>query len=151
MLRDEARVVFAQRLITRAADAGGEDHIAISAEEFAQLRNAGDLLLHWQAHGLDYGLSGKLAVALKSGLCVVANPLPGTRLLAGDPPAALIVDSIPALTALVTRLVNDRDEVDRLGAAARARFVERFSMGTVSTATDEVYATVLARRRRVDG
>ena len=51
------QVHFMQRIITRAADAGGESHRAVTAEEFAALRQAGDLLFDWQAHGLEYGIS----------------------------------------------------------------------------------------------
>ena len=51
------RVHFMQRIITRAADAGGESHRAVTPEAFAALREAGKLLFDWQAHGLEYGIS----------------------------------------------------------------------------------------------
>ena len=72
-MRGAPRIVFARRLITRPAKAGGEDHIAMSPAEFAARRDAGNLLLHWRAHGLDYGLPGDLASALDAGRSVVAN------------------------------------------------------------------------------
>jgi ribose 1,5-bisphosphokinase len=72
-LRDEPRIIFARRLITRAAEAGGEDHIAVSPADFARRRDAGELILHWGAHGFDYGLPGELASALEAGRSVVAN------------------------------------------------------------------------------
>jgi ribose 1,5-bisphosphokinase len=72
-LRDEPSVVFARRLITRPAEAGGEDHIAISPADFAQRCDTGELMLHWSAHGLDYGLPGELATALEAGRSVVGN------------------------------------------------------------------------------
>ncbi|HEU0218177.1 MAG TPA: phosphonate metabolism protein/1,5-bisphosphokinase (PRPP-forming) PhnN [Stellaceae bacterium] len=72
-LRDESRVVFARRLITRPADAGGEDHIAVSPTEFAAQCDTGGLMLHWNAHGLDYGLPQTLSDRLDSGHAVVAN------------------------------------------------------------------------------
>jgi len=72
-LRGEPRVIFARRLITRPAEAGGEDHIAVSSAEFARRRDAGELMLHWNAHGLDYGLPGELGAALEAGRSVVAN------------------------------------------------------------------------------
>jgi len=72
-LRNDRRVIFARRLITRSADSGGEDHIAVSPADFAQARNAGKLMLAWSAHGLDYGLPGELAAALNEGRSVVAN------------------------------------------------------------------------------
>lgn len=51
------RVHFMQRVITRAADAGGESHRAVTSEEFMALRHAGELLFDWRAHGLEYGIS----------------------------------------------------------------------------------------------
>jgi len=72
-LRDDPRVVFARRLITRPADAGDEDHIAVSPAEFAAQRDAGGLMLHWHAHGLDYGLPQTLSDTLDKGHTVVAN------------------------------------------------------------------------------
>jgi phosphonate metabolism protein PhnN/1,5-bisphosphokinase (PRPP-forming) len=72
-LRDDPRVVFARRLITRPADAGGENHIAVSPAEFAARRDIGGLMLHWHAHGLDYGLPQTLAATLDEGKTVVAN------------------------------------------------------------------------------
>jgi ribose 1,5-bisphosphokinase len=70
--RDQ-RVVFARRLITRAAEAGGEDHVAVSPAEFARRRELGDLMLHWQAHGLEYGLPLELDSVLQEGRSVIAN------------------------------------------------------------------------------
>ena len=47
---------FVQRIITRPADAGAEDHIAATEEEFSDSRRRGDLLFDWTAHGLRYGI-----------------------------------------------------------------------------------------------
>ena len=48
-LQNSPRVVFARRMVTRAAHAGS-DHDAITSEQFAQLQAAGALAWHWQAH-----------------------------------------------------------------------------------------------------
>jgi phosphonate metabolism protein PhnN/1,5-bisphosphokinase (PRPP-forming) len=72
-LRNEPNLVFARRIITRPATAGGEDHIAVTPAEFASARDRGDLMLHWQANGYDYGLPHELGNALDAGLSVVAN------------------------------------------------------------------------------
>jgi len=72
-LHGDPRVVFARRVITRPSGAGGEDHLAVSAEGFAARRAAGGFMLHWRAHGFDYGLPACLADALAGGCSVVAN------------------------------------------------------------------------------
>lgn len=73
MLTGDKRFVFARRAITRPADAGGEDHQAVTPEEFKKRRDANGFLLHWSAHGLDYGLPIALAGELEAGRHVVAN------------------------------------------------------------------------------
>jgi phosphonate metabolism protein PhnN/1,5-bisphosphokinase (PRPP-forming) len=65
-LRQDARFHFAQRVITRPTDAGGEEHQAITEQEFA----ARDFALQWQAHGLRYGIP---ADVIDSRDVVVAN------------------------------------------------------------------------------
>jgi thymidine phosphorylase len=72
-LTGDARFLFAKRVITRAADAGGEDHEAVTPDEFARRKAAGEFLLTWSAHGLDYGLPAALSDALAQGRTVVAN------------------------------------------------------------------------------
>lgn len=65
--------VFPRRLITRSADAGGEDHEEISPEGFEKRRGNGGFLLHWNAHGLRYGIRAEHARDLEAGRHVVAN------------------------------------------------------------------------------
>lgn len=50
----QLRVV--RRVITRAPEAGGEDYQAVSEAEFSALAESGIFSLHWQAHGLHYGI-----------------------------------------------------------------------------------------------
>jgi ribose 1,5-bisphosphokinase len=47
---------FAQRTITRGLDKSNEDHAPVTEEEFERLQQAGAFALHWQAHGLHYGV-----------------------------------------------------------------------------------------------
>jgi len=72
-LSGDARFLFARRVITRAADAGGEDHEAATPDAFARRKAEGGFLLTWSAHGLDYGLPAELSDALAQGRTVVAN------------------------------------------------------------------------------
>lgn len=52
--RPDLRLV--RRVITRPADAGGEDYEGVSVPIFAARKAAGDFALDWQAHGLCYGI-----------------------------------------------------------------------------------------------
>ena len=68
-----APVVFAHRYITRRADAGGENHVALSAAEFALRRAHGLFALHWQAHGNAYGIGVEIEDWRAQGLTVVVS------------------------------------------------------------------------------
>lgn len=52
--RSDLRLV--RRVITRPAEAGGEDFEGASLPEFALRCDRGDFALWWQAHGLSYGI-----------------------------------------------------------------------------------------------
>lgn len=69
--RPEVHLV--QRVITRAADAGGEDHVAVSAAGFEAQRAAGNFAVHWDAHGLRYGIPSDAQDQLAKGHLVIAN------------------------------------------------------------------------------
>lgn len=72
-LSADAPVAFAQRTVTRAADAGGEAHEACSEAQFLQWRDAGLFALHWQANGLHYGVRHTALAPLAQGHCVFVN------------------------------------------------------------------------------
>jgi ribose 1,5-bisphosphokinase len=73
LLRPADQLVVAHRYITRPADAGGENHVALSTEEFLQRRAAGCFALHWESHGLHYGIGREVDLWLALGLRVVVN------------------------------------------------------------------------------
>ncbi|MBX9347887.1 phosphonate metabolism protein/1,5-bisphosphokinase (PRPP-forming) PhnN [Chromobacterium vaccinii] len=68
-----AGVMFSHRYITRPAGAGGENHVALSAEEFSAREASGCFALCWRRHGLAYGLGVELDLWLGQGLDVVVN------------------------------------------------------------------------------
>jgi len=68
-LADDARFRFVRRVITRPAEAGGEDHEPVSDTEFA----ARNFALSWEAHGLRYGIPADVADDIARGIVVVAN------------------------------------------------------------------------------
>ncbi len=72
-LANESQVVFAHRYITRSADAGGENHVALTQEEFDSRRRAGLMAMHWESHGHAYGLGIEVNQWLAKGITVVVN------------------------------------------------------------------------------
>lgn len=96
---------FAQRTITRGHDKSNEDHEAVDVDEFARLQAAGAFALHWQAHGLCYGVR---RTQLAQGGWVIVN---GSRDYAAQARALL-----PALVVL---------HVSAPEAALRARLAAR--------------------------
>ncbi|KAL0486896.1 guanylate kinase [Acrasis kona] len=64
--------VFIKRVITRPADAGGEEHIPATVEEFEKQKP--DFCLWWGAHGLFYGIPDKaVRDALSNNKKVIVN------------------------------------------------------------------------------
>ncbi len=70
--RDDATVVFAQRVVTRQASEA-ENNIQVSAEAFAAACATGDYAIWWEAHGLQYALPSAINDDIRTGRSVVAN------------------------------------------------------------------------------
>lgn len=72
-LADDPGVVFAHRYITRAADAGGENHVALTPAEFASRQRNRLFALAWYSHGHAYGIGIEINQWLAKGVSVVVN------------------------------------------------------------------------------
>lgn len=66
-------LVFAHRYITRPADAGGENHVALSEAEFHWRAERGLFALAWTRNGLHYGIGREVQDWLADGIDVVVN------------------------------------------------------------------------------
>lgn len=147
-LAGDANFAFARRTITRPANAGGEDHRAVTPEDFAREQTRGAFLVHWTAHGLHYGLPITLRAALDDGQHVIAN---GSR--AAIPEIAAKVENlaiieITAPKAVIEARLAARGREDAAEASARlARQVAPLPAGVerFEIANDADVATGVAR------
>ena len=115
----EPRLHWARRVITRPSSAGGEPFEGVNETEFAARLARGEFALHWQAHGLHYGVPSVELAPLAQGRDVVVN---GSRAALAEAQVAfpdLIVLHITApLDVLADRLAA-RGRETRADIAAR--------------------------------
>ena len=67
------RLHLVRRVITRPPSPGGEVHDAVTAAQFRALVAEGAFALHWEAHGLSYGIPITLRYQLGKGTDCLAN------------------------------------------------------------------------------
>ncbi|MGZ9722690.1 phosphonate metabolism protein/1,5-bisphosphokinase (PRPP-forming) PhnN [Rhizobium miluonense] len=105
-LVDNPRIRFVQRTITRPASVG-EDHNPMDVASFEQAIGQGAFALHWEAHGLQYGLPIVIDQWLAAGDVVVAN---GSRAMLHEAryryPQLTIVNITAPVDILARRLVE---------------------------------------------
>lgn len=99
-----------RRVITRPAEAGGEDHQPATVEAFHALREAGAFATWWEAHGLLYGIPVEARQRLEAGELVLAN---GSR--------SALPHFKPAFARLKVLNITARPEVLAERLAARGR------------------------------
>ena len=117
---------WARRVITRPASAGGEPFEGVTETEFDQRLARGDFALHWQAHGLHYGVPLAELAPLHHGRSVVLNGSRGALAqgLAAYPDLIVLHITVP-LPLLAQRLAARGREslaeiTDRLARADTA-------------------------------
>ncbi|MBL25163.1 MAG: phosphonate metabolism protein/1,5-bisphosphokinase (PRPP-forming) PhnN [Rhodospirillaceae bacterium] len=152
-LAGEVGFVFPQRTITRAADAGGEDHRAITSDRFAAEAAAGKYALSWQAHGLDYGIPVSIADDLSQGRSVIVNVSRGVLDAARQKFGRVRVLSIRASEQTLAARLADRgresaeDIEQRIRRAAAydvigSDVIEIFNDGSLKDAIERVTAVL---------
>ncbi|NGH10316.1 ribose 1,5-bisphosphokinase [Serratia marcescens] len=99
---DRAPLV-AHRYITRPADAGCENHIALSEPEFLRRRAKGLFALDWQAHQQRYAFGIEVDLWLLQGIDVAVN---GSR--AHLPQAQLLPVCLQVSAAILRQRLQDR-------------------------------------------
>jgi ribose 1,5-bisphosphokinase len=117
-LGQRPNIHFARRVITRRHGAGGEDHDAVTQEEFDRRLSQGEFSVSWQAHGLSYGIPTSVHDTLRRGDIVIAN---GSRSALGHFrsafPVLKVVNVIATPDVLAARLESrgreSRDDILR--------------------------------------
>ena len=72
-LNRNSPIFFAHRYITRAPEAKGENHVALSREEFLQRLEKGFFAMHWHSYGCYYGIGIEIDHWLSKGCQVLVN------------------------------------------------------------------------------
>jgi phosphonate metabolism protein PhnN/1,5-bisphosphokinase (PRPP-forming) len=123
-LAEDERFMFVRRLITRPPETslhgGAEDHEPVSEETFTALCQNGGLALHWQAHGLRYGIPQTIEPALACGRVVVAN-LSRAVLSEVPPRYRLRVLQVMAPAAILQQRLQQRGREDADSITQRLR------------------------------
>ena len=103
----DPRLHWARRVITRPTVAGGEPFEGVSEAAFQARLQAGTFALHWQAHGLCYGVPFAELEPLNGGRDVLINgsraavaaaflAFPELRLIQISAPIAVLADRLAA-------------------------------------------------------
>ena len=109
-------VKLARRVITRPKHDASEEFDSVSPDEFRAMRDSGDFLFHWQAHGLSYAVPACYADVVAAGDIVLFNgsraALPEMRQICPDMRVFLITVSADILALrLASRGRETRDEI----------------------------------------
>lgn len=72
-LAESASCLIAHRYITRPAQAGGENHVAIEKPDFRLRRQSGLFAMAWEAHDTLYGIGIEADLWLEQGFHVLVN------------------------------------------------------------------------------
>jgi len=118
----DPRFVFPRRVITRSAEAGGEEHEAMTPAEFEAAHAAGTFALAWGAHGLRYGIPRGIEEDLARGRHVVVNV---SRAILGQARERYRPLAIVEVTAPVEVLAERLAARGREGAADIAKRLAR--------------------------
>ena len=141
-------VVFARRVISRPADAGGEEHDPIDTAAFDRAEADGAFMLSWRAHDLRYGIPARYADVLGEGRSVVANVSRSVIDLARSRLQPVRVVQVTAPADLLAGRLAERGREDELAIArrlARASAVEVEGTDVVHVVNDGTVAEGVAR------
>lgn len=156
-LGDDPAFVFARRVVTRPAEAGGEAHEAMNDAAFAAAVEAGAFMVHWQAHGLSYGIRRELREVLEEGRNVIVNGSRGEVRAFAKAWPQLVVLSITAQPETIAARLAGRGREGSAAVAARLtravpisgapRVIEISNDGPVAESAERFLAAILGAAR----
>lgn len=120
-LAGDARVLFVRRVISRPAQAGSEDHDAVTPAEFEAQAAQGRFCVTWLAHGLHYGWPTDVRTHVEQGGLAIAN---GSRKALDRIQACFARTEIVEITAtpdVIAQRLAARGREDTAGIAARMK------------------------------
>jgi ribose 1,5-bisphosphokinase len=135
-LRDNPRIVFARRMVTRPTHPGS-DHDVMTPEQFAQLQHGDALAWHWHAHGFAYGIAARYAHCVQGGDVVVVN---GSREHASalcDRPNVRVVQIVADMAEIARRLQHRGRDAPHVVAHRIARNAEFSALRSDCTIVNE--------------
>lgn len=97
-------VEFVRRYITRPADAGGENHISLTEEEFIKYRDNEHFAMCWFSHNTYYGIGTEIDCLLSKNVSVVMN---GSREYLNQA-ASKYPDVVPILISVDPTVLSER-------------------------------------------
>lgn len=97
-------VRIARRVITRSAEAVGEEAVAVSLRVFEQMCANGEFALAWRANGLAYGIPAYIEAWLADGWHVLVN---GSRAHLAQARASY-PDLVPVLLSVKPQVLRER-------------------------------------------
>jgi ribose 1,5-bisphosphokinase len=115
-------VIFSHRYVTRPAELGHENYVALTPAEFALRRDRGLFLFDWRAHDLAYGIGIEADLWRRAGLDVVISGSRAHFATLSETPHLLPV-LIDAPVALL------RDRLLKRGREDAAAIEERLARG----------------------
>ncbi len=115
----------------------------VSYPEAAALYENADVVVLPYARGARFGFSGVLASALGFGKPAVVSDVDGfAEVVKLGAARSVPAGDAPALHAALQQLLTDRDERQKVAAAARAAAAGPYSWDRIATATLELYDTI---------
>lgn len=125
-LRDDPRIVFPRRAVTRPPN-GAEDHDSLTEQEFERALADGRFALAWDAHGLRYGIPVAIEGDLRAGRTAVCNVSRGIVDAARTRYERTLVVLVTAPPALLMQRLSAREREEGGAIAARIERNEAFA------------------------